>query len=85
MADELDLAPDERAALAAVTTIEAEGGTASIRTVAERAGLEPHRAEDVLGHLASDRDLLRETRTEQDPDAVGVGRQYETKARPAPG
>lgn len=84
MADALDLTPDERAALQAVATIEADGGTASIRTVAEHAGLGPDRAEEVLGSLASDRDLLRETRTENDPDAVGVGRQYETKAAPAP-
>lgn len=84
MADELDLTPDERAALQAVTSIEADGGTASIRTVADHAGLDPHRAGEVLGSLASDRDLLRETRTEDDPAAVGVGRQYEVKAGPAP-
>lgn len=84
MVDELELGTDERAALQAVASIEADGGTASIRAVAEQAGLDVHRAEEVLGTLASDRDLLQERRTEQDADATGVGRQYVTKSRPAP-
>lgn len=84
MVDELELGTDERTVLQAVASIEADGGTASIRSVAEHAGLDAHRAEEVLGRLTSDRDLLQERRTEEDADATGVGRQYVTKARPAP-
>lgn len=83
MADQVDLTDEQRAALEAVSAIEAADETASIRAVAERAGLDAHRAEQVLSELTT-HDLVREIAIEQQDDATGAGRAYVVKAEPAP-
>lgn len=84
MADDVDLSTEEQRVLEAVTRLEAADDTATIRRVAEETDLEPHRAEEVLGRLATTHDMLREHRTELDDEATGVGRAYSVKSRPAP-
>lgn len=84
MADDVDLTPDEASVLEAVTRLEARDDTATVRRVAEETGMDPHRAEEVLGRLATTHDLVREHRAELDGDATGVGRVYTIKSRPAP-
>ena len=84
MAEDVDLTTEEQQVFGAVASLERDDVTATIRQVADRTGLDPHRAEEVLGRLATQHDLIREVRTELDDDATGVGRQYTVKAEPAP-
>ena len=84
MADPTPLSPEEDRVFRAVTRLEQADDTPTIRRVAEETGLDAHRAEEVLGELATTHDLIRERRTELDPDATGVGREYEVKGEPAP-
>lgn len=84
MVDPVDLSTDEQQVLQAVSRLEAEDDTATVRRVADVTGIEVRRAEQLLGRLAATHDLLRERRTELDPEAAGHGREYVVKARPSP-
>lgn len=84
MADDVDLTAEEQRVLEAVARLENGDDTATIRRVADVTGLEVHRAEELLGRLATTHDMIRELRTELDDDATGVGREYAVKSRPAP-
>lgn len=83
MAEPTPLTTEEQRVLEAVARLERDA-TPTIRAVAEETGLDAHRAEEVLGRLATTHDLVRERRTELDPDATGAGREYEVKGEPAP-
>jgi hypothetical protein len=84
MAESTPLTHDEERVLQAVARLEAGDDTATIRRVADETDLDPHRAEAILGELATSHDMIREVRTELDADATGVGRQYAVKKGPAP-
>lgn len=84
MAEPTPLTREEQRVFEAVARLERGDAAPTIRTVAEEAGLDAHRAEEILGRLAATHDLIRERRTELDPDATGVGREYEVKGEPAP-
>ena len=84
MTEEVPLTAGEQDVLAAVTRLEQGDDTATIQRVADETGLDVHRAEELLGRLATTHDLIRERRTELDPNATGAGREYVVKSRPAP-
>lgn len=84
MAEEVSLTAEEQQVLEIVTRLEQGDDTATIQRVAAEAGLDVHRAEELLGRLATTHDLIRERRTELDPDATGTGREYVVKSHPAP-